>query len=596
MKENIKFIKLDDLYAFIDENKSELINADDFFKYFCTIEEKNISKGDLIKIDIEKNILMIISEAMREKIKKEVYQNVTQNTEYIVSRFKKTSNILLKAYYSEILFNCGIGEYIKPVIENYLKVFDYYIEIKICEIEKYNWIHIDRVINCLIEYSLISKSKKIKEIKDKIFGLLSNYKEDEPIHTVCQQIAMHSTDFLKFYKKDEFKIIKDLIWKIGNQYLKQKEYAIAERYFKKGLQLEKIINEFKYNWNIKIGQCYEKLVECNDGSVAIHWCVNAINHYKEMDCTSKKIELLEKMYLKAKNNIQFGTIETPVNIKEFIKVADEILEKQNNQILPILAHSEHLLPHKSVLIKSYSSLDDIIPCSYLDSNLHTSKILDIKTELDRALSNYSSLWSIQQIVVQKVLYEGIVQDKITIQTLLNYLLKSSWFFEMQTQNKGNKKKIKYNWSQLFLSIFKKYFSEIKRYHENPKIFYPDVIAITDSLVLKFETLLRIYLQCWEQSTFKPLKKEQGIVREKDIMDLLYDDFLIEQLSFDDLLYFRYLFIAKEGLNLRNTVAHALLIPENYTYELFNLVFFAYLRLSKYLIPQQIKKIIFNYNE
>ena len=51
-----------------------------------------------------------------------------------------------------------------------------------------------------------------------------------------------------------------------------------------------------------------------------------------------------------------------------------------------------------------------------------------------------------------------------------------------------------------------------------------------------------------------------------------------------LLYFSYLFIAKEGWNLRNEIAHGVLIPEQYTVELFNWVFFAFLRLAKYDFP------------
>ena len=66
--------------------------------------------------------------------------------------------------------------------------------------------------------------------------------------------------------------------------------------------------------------------------------------------------------------------------------------------------------------------------------------------------------------------------------------------------------------------------------------------------------------------------------------LLYDEFIIEKFDFNDLLYFRYLFIAKEGWNLRNEIAHGVLIPEQYTVELFNWVFFAFLRLAKYDFP------------
>ena len=62
-------------------------------------------------------------------------------------------------------------------------------------------------------------------------------------------------------------------------------------------------------------------------------------------------------------------------------------------------------------------------------------------------------------------------------------------------------------------------------------------------------------------------------KSADLVNHYEDVFIIEKFDFNDLLYFRYLFIAKEGWNLRNEIAHGILIPEQYTVELFNWVFF-----------------------
>ena len=160
----------------------------------------------------------------------------------------------------------------------------------------------------------------------------------------------------------------------------------------------------------------------------------------------------------------------------------------------------------------------------------------------------------------------------------------SSFFDLITTSQSKKKRIRYNWSATIISIFETYFNEMEKSFEAPKKYYPYLVTITESLVLKFETWIRHYLACYKQPTISSLPQENGIIREKDLNYLLYDDFIIEKFDFNDLLYFRYLFIAKEGWNLRNEIAHGVLIPEQYTVELFNWVFFAFLRLAKYEFP------------
>lgn len=177
---------------------------------------------------------------------------------------------------------------------------------------------------------------------------------------------------------------------------------------------------------------------------------------------------------------------------------------------------------------------------------------------------------------------------------------NSCLFDIQ-EKKFNEKKVKYNWSSNLIRIFETYFQEMETSIKNPKIYYPHLVEITESLVLRFETLLRLILEAYEEPsiTSKVKVKEKGIIREQDINALLYNEFLMKLLSFEDILYFRYLFVAHQGYNLRNDIAHGLLIPGQYTVELFNLVFFAFLRLAKYSIPNKntnkLKKEYYNFD-
>ena len=293
---------------------------------------------------------------------------------------------------------------------------------------------------------------------------------------------------------------------------------------------------------------------------------------------------LEQKYISFKDKLEFTEFKEGIDTKPFTDVAEEILMHSPIEIFKILSASNDLYPPLENLKTQGGVFDDIFPTSYLDHNMHPSKISLLKTEQDLYLTNYRMYWQLYQITVQYILIEGIKKNRFDLQDLITFLMNYSSFFDLIPKSISKKKRIRYNWSTTIISIFETYFTEIDRWIKNPKIYYPYLVIITESLVLKFETWIRHYLACYKQPTISSLPKENGIIREKDLNYLLYDDFIIEKFDFNDLLYFRYLFIAKEGWNLRNEIAHGVLIPEQYTVELFNWVFFAFLRLAKYDFP------------
>lgn len=72
---------------------------------------------------------------------------------------------------------------------------------------------------------------------------------------------------------------------------------------------------------------------------------------------------------------------------------------------------------------------------------------------------------------------------------------------------------------------------------------------------------------------------EKILAEPKLKDIFNDD---------DIFLFNHTF-TKEGLNIRNEVAHGLLLPQDYTSEIALLVFLSVLRLSKivdYIIKQK----------
>ena len=72
----------------------------------------------------------------------------------------------------------------------------------------------------------------------------------------------------------------------------------------------------------------------------------------------------------------------------------------------------------------------------------------------------------------------------------------------------------------------------------------------------------------------------GCTTEALLDDLLRDSALLKVFSKDDIVFFEYVFTTK-GLNIRNKVAHAFYIPQDYDVIKATLVFLCIMRLTKY---------------
>jgi len=111
----------------------------------------------------------------------------------------------------------------------------------------------------------------------------------------------------------------------------------------------------------------------------------------------------------------------------------------------------------------------------------------------------------------------------------------------------------------------------------------------DFLTPKFESIIRIVANELGVAITKVL--ENGNSQLITLENILQAHKLKEIFNDDDLFLFKHTFV-KEGLNIRNDVAHGLLMPKEYTAEKAMLVFLSVLRLSKatmYFLKQRMKE-------
>lgn len=580
-----------EIQEYLESNVKILDHLYKFAEFISSKKSEDISATDITKFDIENSIFSIIEHIKTKRLDWMVksYKIISQDYNYVIQRIKQTKNPLLKAIYSEILYYSDEQKYktyIQQAVESYYEVLDRFC-IELSDKSTDDFIHsmID-VMRKLIHLAVKSKTSKLKDIKKLILKIIQVDSNVKLYHYLIVSIIELMFEYNKTFKKNDFDGVDDIFWNLVQLKLKEKNYHYLINIIPKyGNKIDEKRGKLSYPWDEVLGKCFIKAMEKADSNLtARHWCIDAIKHYTRLNKYTNKIKQLEQKYISFKDKLEFTEFKENIDTKPFTDAAEEILMHSPIEIFKILSVSNDLYPPLESLKTQGGVFDDIFPTSYLDHNLHPSKISSLKTEQDLYLTNYKWYWQLYQITIQYILIEGIRNKKIKLQDLINFLMSYSSFFDLITTSQSKKKRIRYNWSATIISIFETYFNEIEKSFEAPKKYYPYLVTITESLVLKFETWIRHYLACYKQPTISSLPQENGIIREKDLNYLLYDEFIIEKFDFNDLLYFRYLFIAKEGWNLRNEIAHGVLIPEQYTVELFNWVFLAFLRLAKYDFP------------
>lgn len=581
---------LSEIHKYLENNVKILDHLYSLTGFIVSKRNDSCSDDIKTKIDIENAIFSIAEHIKNKRLSwmDKAYGIISQDYEYVAQRIKNTSNLLLKAIYSEILYYSNevkYKNYIQQAIENYFIILKETTK-DLSNSSSEDFVHsIIDILEKLLHLAVISKSPAQKDIKKFILELIKIGTNVTLYHYLIVTIISQMLEYSKTFKKSDFEGVDDILWNLVKLKFKAGEYhyviSIIDQYAHK---IDERRGKLSYPWDDLLGKCLIKSMDnANSNIVARSWCIDAIKHYTRLNKYTNKIKQLEHKYITFKDKLEIAEFSKPIDTKPFIDVAIKILEYKPVDIFKILSSSNILYPPLESLKSKYGSLVDIVSTSYLDHNMHPAK-MSSSTEQDLLLYNYKNFWQLYQITIQYIFIEGIRKNKFNLQDLINFLMKYSSFFDLIPKTVSKNKKIKYNWSATIISIFETYFNEMNKGFENPEIYYPYLVTITESLVLKFETWLRHYLACHKQPTISSVPQENGIIREKDLNFLLYDDFIIKKFDFNDLLFFRYLFIAKEGLNLRNEIAHGVLIPEQYTVELFNYVFFAFLRLAKYIFP------------
>lgn len=347
--------------------------------------------------------------------------------------------------------------------------------------------------------------------------------------------------------------------------------------------------EYKAELYLKLSANAEK----GNNMAAVTFTENALRLYQQIK-NKEKITEVEKKYSEQRGKFKLATIRQDFpkehtdkiteNIKEIVSAGNE------NEIIHYLI----ITPWYNKIENIQSMADDTKKRSALMS-MFGSSIIDkygntidtFYTEEEKDAFNFWQSYGFNFQVGTQTMHQFFIEaykaGKISYNSILAYLEKT-WLNEPIIRN--------YNGEaygivpiDLIKPGIKRVFIELDAFFADNN-YELDYVTITDSLVLKVETLIRNFCEKIGIATFKTRQKG----KDKLVMEKLLDDLLadikssdINHTGFDeeDRIFIKYILSEKAGLNLRNKVAHGLMDINEYSFSNIILTLSIILKVSKY---------------
>ncbi len=518
--------------------------------------------------------------------------------EYLIGRLDSTTNSLLKARYSNILW-CSPkkhAKYAKMAVDSYLKLIKIYEAKDMKEPQEHYGLDVLKVIKNA--YSVAHQIKyKVDKIKSELRRLVNtfNFKSSSSFALRANLIELMLKDKRRFFEKD-FLGFENICWQISESLTKSGNIHGAIDLLELGEKVEQKLGKKTHDWRKQVAKSYETLMkrtEKDNNLASLTFCQSALENYKKLK-DKNKISELEKKYSELKNSMKLTEFKTEVDLTEHIKICREVAQKvvQNDpdEIIKVLTLDKNLFPrYKDMekIAKEHSKkfiVQHLFPTEILDQSGHTAQHFSDEDEKKYygILKQYDWELNLNKIyLINEIFFAAIQENKLSADILLKFLNRHSWLGKNISKKWANQT-IKYNWLNLIAPSLHEYFLQMQYCFTNPK-YSPNLVLSIDSLTLKIEGLIREICRFSGVTTSYMPKdsKSRNIAREKDIHALLYEEPIKELFDEDDILFFKFLLVEKTGYNLRHKVAHSLMLFQEYNINYMHLLILALLRLAKY---------------
>ncbi|MHA1395953.1 MAG: DUF7380 domain-containing protein [Promethearchaeota archaeon] len=525
------------------------------------------------------------------------YPDITKfdekSLEYIKQRLSFSKNLLLRARYGIALWESKKkhGKYAIIASDSYLELVDIYKERdKTRPDDHFGLRALESLKNAYYLAKFINDGQRRNKIKKKIVDELITYNwKSKSSYAIRRDLLNLMLE--ERFEKDYFDLLQNTFKKLIESSKGQQKIWILNTIININNRFNKDINnELK-----KIAEEYEKLMNGalkTNPLAAIHFWENARLNYEKIN-DIKKIEELDTKYDEIKNKAKYEEFGVSIDVSEIDKnfedIAKKISELDAIDIIKVLIMDKNLLPDIDVVKKEAIDLLEehpiqrILPISVIDDrgNIAGKYITDEEIKKYKILSNYRlHVEMLNKLLLNRIFYKIIENNSLKSEDLIKYLEMHSWLGKKIQSSSSDNTTVTYCWLDSIRQGLKHYFDETKRWIETNK--EPDYTLCIDSLTLKIEGMYRDMHRLSGIPTFRTININNIKITEVKTLGILLRENKLNLFEESEIMLFKYVLVERIGYNLRNKVAHSLMINKDYTFTNINLIIFIILKIAKFI--------------
>jgi hypothetical protein len=502
---------------------------------------------------------------------------------YLKTRLTTTKNVLFLAKYHHALWHSSIKDkYVNgcQAIENYITYISDCIKTSGCTDKDYG-----NLIDYLRSLNNLDKTLKHRTVDlHKIFYQVIENRKSLPAWFVFYAIEIIYPERNKLdrtFNEECFLTLNECFDREDLSSLKEDIYSLALKY-------GTFLNTSVLNWHDMMGYYYYKLASDRPKDKADflipEYYAQAINYFK-LSGNSEMHSELSANFQKVKSsnelpNVSFSFAipeEHSVLILQYRQLIKVQIEPLNSlELIHFISCSEKFIPQFKKY-ESKKSFLDYAQGSYYDKNNNFTHVSN-RTEFIDSRALQIELFIMNSL--KDTFKHSLDTNKLTADIFIEHLENTSWI--------GKNEESKY-WVTLLKPGIISFFSLYKEYTLG-NLNFNNLIITFDTLSIKIEGVIRTYAKLNNVNITK-IESEKGTggknveTREAFMHELFTEQYSSFKSIFDEKEYefLKYLYL-KNGLNIRNDIAHSFYKPENYSIEKLLLVTLSLFRISNFKVP------------
>lgn len=556
---NEKLIKIKDTCQFHNVISDIWVleqNADDEKSYIFSIERKVLFHFyDHLTGELKTN------GQLQDKNDKALCSDLNNNElEYLKTRLTAlSSNALVHGFYSHVIWKYSHHRnFALFAIKDYLKI----IRTKIYKLSTY----LDLV------HSVAFLSKETKLLYDDVQNEIRNLLNDNyiPVWARCSLIS--SLYESKFFKSEDLREYLEVskVWVKGGD----NSYSYNEKLLLTMIKVSQSINYDNKSY-------FKLLAENEDSIIGQHKCdfiltqslLKKALYYKKGGFEQEFRDTMI-LYNQAKSKMNFSNIKQEIDedqskqINDYIKIfVDEILSiKDPIEILQYIGVYIQWFPSNSdleIMTKNMkmNSIKQFATVVYFDINGNPTIQNQDRKEKEYTTTSFTIYYTIMcQSVLMKVLIKAIEEKLFSFEYLIEYL-NNTWLHKRYTIANREKHENE-SWINIMKPGLKELCDQFIIASKSNTYHKCNFILCIDSLVPKLEGAIRDLVRLLGGNT--TIEKNNEVL-EKTLEQLLNEECLLNVLDEKEIAFFKYI-LTRDGLNIRNNIAHGFTFSTNYTYQ------------------------------